>query len=148
MKHNKTAKEVFEEWGADYHADGMEEGHWPRVSQAFDLIKPCDGDYLEVGVGNGYGLAHMATNQFANGHCLGLDLSENMVRRARERTAAMENVTVEVGDFLARDFDEHRFDVIFSMEVFYYFADMNDGIAKSFRVLKPGRNAVGRGELL
>jgi ubiquinone/menaquinone biosynthesis C-methylase UbiE len=138
MKYDKTAKEVFEVWGRDYHADGMEEGHWPRVRQAFELIEACDGDYLEVGVGNGYGLAHMASHQFANGRCMGMDLSGSMVERARERTATFDNVTVEQGDFLVWDFGERHFDHIFSMEVFYYFADIDDGIAKSFTILNPG----------
>ncbi len=37
MKYDKTAKDVFELWGRDYHADGMETEHWPRVRQMFDL---------------------------------------------------------------------------------------------------------------
>ena len=118
MGYKNTAKDVFEAWGRDYHADGMETGHWPRVRKAFDLIAASDGDYLEVGVGNGYGLAHMATHQFAKGRCMGIDLSTSMVDRARERTSALTNVEVETGDFLAWDFGDRRFDVIFSMEVF------------------------------
>lgn len=138
MTYDRTAKEVFEAWGRDYHADGMETGHWPRVQKAFELIEPCDGDYLEVGIGNGYGLAHMATHQFRNGRCLGLDLSSSMVERARARTGAMGNVVVEQGDFLTWDFHGRRFDDIFSMEVFYYFDDINDGIERAWSILKPG----------
>jgi ubiquinone/menaquinone biosynthesis C-methylase UbiE len=138
MKHNKSAKDVFEAWGRDYHADGMETEHWPRVRQMFDLIEPSEGDYLEVGVGNGYGLAHMATHQFKNGRCLGLDLSTSMVERARERVSALPNVEVEAGDFLKRDFGGQRFETIFSMEVFYYFENINDGLQKAFSILNPG----------
>lgn len=138
MKHDKSARDVFEVWGRDYHADGMETEHWPRVSQIFDLIEPSDGDYLEVGVGNGYGLAYMATHQFANGRCLGLDLSTSMVDRARERTADVPNVDVHAGDFLAWDFGDRRFVTIFSMEVFYYFDDINRGLQKAFSILNPG----------
>jgi hypothetical protein len=53
MTHDTTAKDVFEAWGNDYHADGMETEHWPRVREMFNLIEPSNGDYLEVGVGNG-----------------------------------------------------------------------------------------------
>ena len=138
MKHKKTTREVFEAWGRDYHADGMETEHWPRVRRMFDLIEPSDGNYLEVGVGNGYGLAHMATHQFAGGNCFGLDLSASMVERARQRTEKLDNVDVEVGDFLAWDFGDRRFDTIFSMEVFYYFADINDGLRKAWSLLRSG----------
>ena len=138
MRYEKTVKDVFEAWGRDDHADGMEIEHWPRVRKIFDLIGPSDGDYLEVGVGNGYGLAHMATHQFAKGRCLGMDLSTSMVRRARERTLALTNVAVECGNFLTWDFGGRLFDAIFSMEVFYYFDDINAGIAKAWSILNPG----------
>jgi SAM-dependent methyltransferase len=138
MKYNKTAKDVFEAWGGDYHADGMETEHWPRVRQIFDLIEASDGNYLEVGVGNGYGLAYMATHQFANGRCLGMDLSATMVERARSRTSRLDNVTVETGDFLMWDFGDMRFDAIFSMEVFYYFDDINSGLDRAWSILAPG----------
>jgi len=138
MRYEKTARDVFEVWGRDHHADGMEAEHWPRVRPMFDLIEPAAGDYLEIGVGNGYGLAYMATHQFRNGQCMGMDLSTSMVERARERTRSLPNVSVEAGDFLTWDFGTRRFDTIFSMEVFYYFHDMNEGIAKAFSILAPG----------
>jgi SAM-dependent methyltransferase len=138
MTRNRTAKEVFEAWGRDHHADGMESEHWPRVREIFDRITPSDDDYLEIGVGNGYGLAHMATRQFRNGRCLGMDLSASMVERARVRTRELANVEVVVGDFLSWDFGDRRFGTIFSMEVFYYFPDVNEGIAKAWSLLVPG----------
>jgi SAM-dependent methyltransferase len=137
MRHDKTAKDVFEAWGRDHHADGMETEHWPRVRQVFDLIEPSAGDYLEVGVGNGYGLAYMATHQFRNSRCVGMDLSASMVERARRRTKVLPNVAVETGDFLAWDFGARRFDAIFSMEVFYYFEDINAGLSKALSILNP-----------
>jgi len=137
MTSGKSVREVFEAWGRDDHADGMEREHWPRVRQIFELIPPSTASYLEVGVGNGYGLAHMATHQFKDGHCFGLDLSASMVTRARKRTQALTNVAVEVGDFLALDFGERRFDTIFSMEVFYYFHDIHVGLRKAASILDP-----------
>ena len=138
MNQKNTTRDVFEAWGRDYRADGMEKEHWPRVQRIFDFIKPSAGRYLEVGVGNGYGLAHMATHQFADGVCVGMDLSASMVERTRERTKALPNVTALAGDFLAYDFQDQRFDTIFSMEVFYYFSDINLGIEKALSILSPG----------
>lgn len=138
MQHDKPPKDVFEAWGKDYHADGMEAEHWPRVKRIFERIKASNGNYLEIGVGNGYGLAHMAANQFAQGQCFGLDLSSTMVERARARSEGLANVSVETADFLARDFGEGRFDTIFSMEVFYYFDDIQRGIDKAVSLLNPG----------
>lgn len=137
MNYDKTAREVFEEWGRDYHAEGMETAHWPRVRKIFDLIEPSNGNYLEVGVGTGYGLVHMATHQYANGFCFGLDLSTSMVEHTRKRTAGLANVAVEAGDFLTWDFGDMRFDTIFSMEVFYYFHDINAGLERARSLLRP-----------
>ena len=133
-----TAEEVFDEWALDYHAAGMEEEHWPSVKDAFELIEPSDGLYLEVGVGNGYGLFYMATNQYAGGQCLGLDVSANMVALAQKRVTGLDNVTVRHADFL--DFEPHgpAPDMIFSMEVFYYFPNNRDGVARAFDLLNPG----------
>jgi SAM-dependent methyltransferase len=80
----------------------------------------------------------MATRQFRNGRCLGMDLSASMVERARVRTRELANVEVVVGDFLSWDFGDRRFGTIFSMEVFYYFPDVNEGIAKAWSLLVPG----------
>jgi predicted TPR repeat methyltransferase len=67
-----------------------------------------------------------------------MDLSASMVERARERTSVLENVAVGTGDFLTWDFGDRRFDAIFSMEVFYYFGDINAGIHKAHSILNPG----------
>jgi ubiquinone/menaquinone biosynthesis C-methylase UbiE len=80
----------------------------------------------------------MATHQFQHGRCVGMDVSASMVERARARTQSLANVQVVVGDFLTHDFGAQRFHTIFSMEVFYYFPSIQDGIAKAHAVLEPG----------
>ncbi len=140
MEFGRTTREVFDDWARDYHADGMEEHHWPRVRQAFERIAPHEaGRYLEIGVGNGYGLRQMATRQFADGRCWGLDLSPHMVDRALRKTVDLDNVEVVAADFLSWDpGPDLRFDLIFSMEVFYYFRDVQAGIDRAAALLAPG----------
>jgi ubiquinone/menaquinone biosynthesis C-methylase UbiE len=134
----KSAEEVFDRWALDYHAAGMEDDHRPSVMEAFEFIPESDGVYLEVGVGNGYGLQWIGSHQFKNGTCIGIDVSSNMVEVARSRTKGMQNVSVERADFLNFDpASEDRPDVIFSMEVFYYFPRIEDGLRHSIEILKP-----------
>ncbi len=129
MNLSKKTSEVFEEWGSDHRANEMEEEHWSVVQQAFAWIPKMSGNYLEIGVGNGYGIRHMATNQFSEGHCLGLDLAASMVTLAQKKTENLQNVTIEQGNFLEWDFSSREpFSSIFSMEVFYYFPKIQDGI--------------------
>ncbi len=133
------AGSVFDEWSGDHRAPGMEKGHWPVVSRAFELVPEMPGNYLEIGVGNGYSLHHMATNRFRDGHCIGIDLAPGMVRLAGERVAHLPNVTVEQGDFMQWKAPAGMaFSLIFSMEVFYYFPSIQKGIEKAFSLLRPG----------
>jgi SAM-dependent methyltransferase len=138
MIHSRSAREVFDDWALDYHADGMEADHRPSVEEVFELIPPSDGLYLEIGVGNGYGLEYMARNQYRNGRCLGVDVSPNMVEKAAGRTEDLPNVTVVAGDFMHLDLGQDRPDLIFSMEVFYYLSDIQAGLARAFDMLEPG----------
>jgi len=139
MDLSRTAREVFEEWGSDNRANKMEQGHWSFVQQAFALIPKMSGNYLEIGVGNGYGIRHMAANQFTDGHCWGLDLAASMVTLSKKRTENLQNVTIEHGNFMDWDFSSNElFSLIFSMEVFYYFPKIQHGLDKAFSLLKPG----------
>ena len=103
MPYSRSAREVFDDWAQDYHAAGMEDDHWPSVKESFESIPESNGRYLEIGVGNGYGLAFMAQNQFAAGKCVGIDVSPNMVENARRRTQHLANVEVLVCDFMKYD---------------------------------------------
>lgn len=138
-KKKSRVRDVFDAWAADHHADGMENEHWGTVRQAFEWIPEGKKHYLEIGVGNGYGIRYMASHQFAGGRCHGIDISPAMVLKARERTRGMKNVRLESADFLQwAPPGQIRFDVIFSMEVFYYFTDIQKGLDRAFRFLAPG----------
>lgn len=137
--YSRTAKDVFDEWGKDDHAEGMEREHWPTVSQALARIPEQAGRYLEVGVGNGYAIRYIATHQFAQGECFGLDISPEMAARAQEKNTDLKNVSIDSGDFLQWSPPSgDPFAVIFSMEVFYYFPTIQQGLEKAFNLLQPG----------
>ncbi len=139
MTGSRSAREVFDEWGRDARADEMAAAHWTRVRQAIADMPAFEGDYLEIGVGNGACLRHMATGPFAGRRCTGLDISPVMADRARRRTRDLAGVTVENADFLAwTGAGEEGFGLIFSMEVFYYFPSVQAGIEKAFALLRPG----------
>ncbi len=138
MTYSKTSSDVFDTWAEDHRADSMASSHWPVVRQAFSLIPPTAGAYLEVGCGNGYGLQHMATHQFAQGECWGLDASSKMAALARQRCKDLPNVHIAHGDFLTWAFPRQDFSLIFSMEVFYYFPDVQAGLDRAYAMLKPG----------
>ena len=117
----------------------MEDEHWPTVSQAVKLLPPVSGNYLEVGVGNGYALRYFAENGFCDGRCFGLDISPEMIRKTGDKLAHLPHVHLESADFLTwKPPDNIRFDLIFSMEVFYYFPHIQDGFDRAVSLLSPG----------
>ncbi len=140
MTENKrTAREVFDNWAIDYHADGMEKSHWESVKEAFRMIPQSRGNYLELGFGNGYGIKHIATHQFKDGQCYGLDVSPNMVEKAKNNLINIPNVHLNAGDFIQWSPGNNiQFSCIFSMEVFYYFKDIQKGIEKAASLLADG----------
>ncbi len=139
MTSSNSADQAFDSWAKDDRADGMENEHWPFVKQAFDLIPNNSGDYLEIGVGTGYAIRYMANHQFSRGRCFGLDISSEMAGLAKQRCQEFKNISIEHADFLARDFsDLQKFSLIFSMEVFYYFPDIQKGLDKASSLLQPG----------
>jgi trans-aconitate methyltransferase len=137
--YSKTAREVFDAWAQDYHADGMEQHHAPRVIRALEAMPTPEGAFLEIGVGNGYALHRMATGPYAGRPCMGIDVSAPMIRKAGEKVGQLENVRLEVSDFLDWQPPEGvALGMIFSMEVFYYLPDIQAGIDRAASLLRPG----------
>lgn len=135
----RSAKDIFDEWSKAGRVEDMAKRHWPCVKQAFSRLPPSSGKYLEIGVGNGYAIGYIATHQFSRGYCYGLDVSGEMVRQCRENLAHLDNVTVDQADFLFWEPPKQEsFDIVFSMEVFYYFHDIQAGIDKAFSILASG----------
>jgi SAM-dependent methyltransferase len=130
---------LFDKWAQDDHAEGMEIEHWPTVKQAIELLPPVHGNYLEIGIGNGYAIQYFAETGFNNCICYGLDISSEMVLRAERALKHLENVRLAHADFLGwQPLESIRFDLIFSMEVFYYFNNIQAGIDKAASMLSPG----------
>ncbi len=135
----KSVQAVFDAWAEDYHADGMEQGHLQSVREAFGMIPESEGAYLEIGFGNGYGIEAMASRQYRNGSCYGLDISAKMAEKAASRLLEFRNVRLYTCDFLDWKSPENiRYSCIFSMEVFYYFRDLQKALDKAASLLAPG----------
>lgn len=138
MDKNPVA-DLFDKWAQDGHADGMEIEHWPVVKQAIELLPPVQGNYLEIGIGNGYALQYFSETGFSNCICYGLDISSEMLLRTEKALKNLNNVRLVHKDFLEwRQPENLQFDLIFSMEVFYYFSNIQEGIEKAASMLNPG----------
>ena len=130
--------EIFDDWAARGRGDGMEKGHTPTARQAFELLNvQPDQHYLDIGCGNGY-TVRWAADVDPSVQALGLDVSDGMVRRARELSENYDNTRYINAPFPLPLLKAKTFDAIFSMEVFYYLPDLPWGIISAARLLKPG----------
>ncbi len=116
----------------------MEQSHAPFVRRVFqELDLPRDAWYLDIGCGNGY-TVRWAAGAAPQGKAVGLDLSAEMVARARTASAGLPNVEYLQAAFPSHNLPHGRFDVVFSMEVLYYLPDLNGAVQEVQRLLKPG----------
>ena len=67
----------------------MEKGHRPVGEQAIELMGiPSDARVLDVGCGSGWATRLMA-EKAREGRVVGIDISDEMIRVARESSAAL-----------------------------------------------------------
>ena len=110
-------------------------------SAAIDAAERVGGRILEVGVGTGISLRDYSP---ANRIC-GVDISEPMLRKARERVSELGLNNVEglwVMDAAHLDFPDASFDVVVAQYVITTVSDPEAALDEFARVLKPGGEIV------
>jgi SAM-dependent methyltransferase len=93
-------------------------------------------DVLEVSCGRGGG-ANFVTRTFKPQRYVGVDLSQENVRLARER-AAREGLTFAIGNAERLDLASDSFDVVINIEASHLYDSRGRFFAEVARVLKPG----------
>jgi SAM-dependent methyltransferase len=93
---------------------------------------------LELGCGTGIFLEQVARS---GAQLHGLDLSLDLLVRARERLARISNVRLERGNAEAMPFPDGCFDVVYGSSVLHHLS-LGPAFAEAFRVLKPGGRIV------
>ena len=71
------------------------------------------------------------------GQVIGLDVSDEMIRRARAGSTSYDNLMFVIGSAQQIPWEENFFDKVLSVESFYYYADQDRALAELFRVMAP-----------
>ena len=131
----------FNEWAEAGRGEEMEQHHSSITQQTLALMDLKPGDkVLDLGCGAGWAsrlLAHMVGGGERPGQVVGLDVSDEMIRRARANSAELDNVLFIVGSALQIPWEENFFDKVLSVESFYYYGDQDRALDELFRVLAP-----------
>jgi ubiquinone/menaquinone biosynthesis C-methylase UbiE len=126
----------FNEWARAGKGDSMERGHRPVGEQAIARMNvSAEANVLDVGCGSGWAARLLAPGA---GHVIGIDVSDEMIRVAREQSINFANVEYEVASAENLPFPDNTFTHAFSMESLYYYADIGKALREIARVLHPG----------
>jgi len=128
----------FNEWARAGKGESMEVGHGPVGRQAIALMQvSMDSRVLDVGCGSGWA-SRLLADYAVNGRVTGIDISDEMVRLARESSSDYQNVSFEVASAEQLPFADSEFTHAFSMESLYYYRNIPKALKEINRVLKPG----------
>jgi ubiquinone/menaquinone biosynthesis C-methylase UbiE len=135
---DKKLQQEFNQWAATGRGDDMENHHSDITDQTVALmnLQPADR-VLDLGCGTGWASRRMARIVTA-GDVVGLDVADEMLRRAEQASANINNVRYVWGSAENIPVSDNHFSKVLSVESFYYYADQGQALDELRRVLAPG----------
>ncbi|HEV2112632.1 MAG TPA: class I SAM-dependent methyltransferase, partial [Terriglobales bacterium] len=131
-------KTEFNRWAEDGRGEEMERHHIPITAPVLGMMDLQPGDHvLDLGCGAGWATRLLAA-RVPKGAVVGVDISDEMVRRAGQASREFGNISYRVGSAEKIPADENAFDKVLSVESFYYYADQGRALDELFRVMAPG----------
>jgi ubiquinone/menaquinone biosynthesis C-methylase UbiE len=132
----------FNEWAEAGRGEEMENHHISITQQTLALMKLKPGErVLDLGCGAGWAsrlLAQLVSGGDRPGQVVGLDVSDEMIRRARATSQQYDNILFVVGSAQQIPWQEDFFDKVLSVESFYYYGDQGSALDEVRRVMAPG----------
>ncbi|HEX9761158.1 MAG TPA: methyltransferase domain-containing protein [Candidatus Acidoferrales bacterium] len=131
-------REEFNRWAEAGRGDEMEKDHRRIAEQTLARmnIQPTD-NILDLGCGAGW-LCRILSAEAPEGRVVGVDVADEMVRRARVNTVECGNVVAAVGSAEEIPWEDSFFTKVISVESAYYWPDPARGLREIFRVLREG----------
>jgi arsenite methyltransferase len=134
---HKLQKE-FNRWAAAGRGDEMEDHHSDITDQTLELmdLQPSDR-ILDLGCGTGWASRRMA-RVATGGEVVGLDVADEMLRRAEQASSGLKNVRYVWGSAEKIPAPDNSFSKALSVESFYYYAEQGKALDELRRVMVPG----------
>src|SRR5271165_3711122 len=137
----QQVRDEFNRWAAEGKGEEMEAHHISITEQTLAMMDLKPGErVLDLGCGTGWTsrlMAKAVANGDKPGQVVGLDVADEMIRRARAASTEYDNLMFVLGSALEIPWEENHFDKVLSVESFYYYADQERALAELFRVLAP-----------
>jgi SAM-dependent methyltransferase len=134
-------REEFNRWAEAGRGEGMEQEHLPITLPVLEKMRLAPADnVLDVGCGAGW-LSRRLAQLVPEGRVIGMDISDEMVRRARRASVEHGNLMFVVGGAEEIPWEANFFSHAISVESAYYWPDPAAGLREIFRVLREGGSA-------
>ncbi len=132
---DEQVHDEFNRWAEAGRGEEMEDSHLPIVLPTLALVdfQPADV-VLDVGCGSGW-LVRRISRLVPEGRVVGVDVSDEMVRRARQASDGFSNVTFLEGSADRIPYPDNSFSKAISVESAYYWPEPARGLREIFRVL-------------
>ena len=134
-------REEFNRWAQSGRGEEMEESHLPIVLPMLELMGLKSTDrVLDVGCGSGWLVRRLAA-VLPSGSAMGIDVANEMVRRAQLAAASVPNASFFQGTAEDIPAPPEFFSKVISVESAYYWHNVQRGLREIHRVLAPGGSA-------
>jgi ubiquinone/menaquinone biosynthesis C-methylase UbiE len=133
---DQKLQQEFNQWAAAGRGDEMEDHHSDITDQTLALMDLQGADrVLDLGCGTGWASRRMAK---AAGEVVGLDVADEMLRRAERSSSAFKNLRYLWGSAESIPGADNYFSKVLSVESFYYYADQGKALDELRRVMASG----------
>lgn len=142
MTPDEQLRAEFNAWAEAGRGEEMERHHLDIAEKTIARMDLRPGErVLDLSCGTGWCTRLIARmvgeGPQGFGQVVGLDISDEMIRHAREASKDFENVLYVWGSAQQIPWEENYFDKAISIEAFYYYPDQERVLAELFRVLAP-----------
>jgi arsenite methyltransferase len=133
-----SVRREFNSWAKKGLGERMELDHMWVFDRAIPMMGLSSKDrILDLGCGDGWACRLMAERLGRLGRVVGLDISDEMVRRARIKSADIENLAFLCGSAEQIPCGDAIFTKVLSVSAFYYFEQQEKVLTELSRVVAP-----------